>query len=167
MLDISQTVFGDVTEDVAHSGKNLQHYILPVPPNSTLHISVKPRILPLREGTTMEPTQAIAALTSAFGLIEKARTLYKDLMGRLPDNAAKAEATKDLQQADEAMQLARVELAKALGYPLCQRHFPPGIKIDVREDQFPRWKCSDCGDVSPRKSNQPPLVRGGGFVNNY
>jgi hypothetical protein len=27
MLDISQTVFGDVTEDVAHAGKNLQHGI--------------------------------------------------------------------------------------------------------------------------------------------
>jgi hypothetical protein len=114
----------------------------------------------------MEPTQAITALASAFGLIEKARTLYKDLMGRLPDNAAKEEATKDLQQADEAMQLARVELAKALGYPLCQRHFPPGIKLDIREDQFPRWKCLDCGDISPRKSNQT-FQRGGGFVTNY
>lgn len=113
----------------------------------------------------MEPTQVLTAVNTAFSLYEKARGLLKDLTRKLPDGASKQEANKDLVQADEAMQLARVELAKGLGFPLCQRHFPPGIKLDIREDSIPCWKCSECGDISPHKQNQQP--RRGGFVKYY
>ena len=97
----------------------------------------------------MEPTQVFATVNAAFTLYEKAKGLFKDLAGKLPDSPTKHEATKDLAQADETLQLARVELAKGFDFPLCQRHFPPGIKLDIREDTFPRWKCSVCGDITP------------------
>lgn len=113
----------------------------------------------------MEPTQVLTAVNSAFTLYEKAKGLLKDMTRKLPDDSNKQEVTKDLAQADEAMQLARIEFAKGLGFPLCQRHFPPGIKLDIREDSFPRWKCSVCGDVSPHKQHQQP--RQGGFVKYY
>jgi hypothetical protein len=80
----------------------------------------------------------------------------------------KQAATKDLAQADETMQLARVELAKGLGYFLCQRHFPPGIKIDIREDISPRWKCDTCGDITPHKQpKQADPGRPWSWVKNY
>jgi len=77
--------------------------------------------------------------------------LLKDLTGKLPDGPLKHEAAKDLEKAEETMQLAKAELAKGFGYPLCKRHIPPGIELDIREDVFPCWKCDTCGDITPHK----------------
>ena len=100
----------------------------------------------------MEPTQILTAINAALTVYEKIKGLFKDLIGQLPEGSAKQEATKDLEHATEALQLARVELAKGFDFQLCKRHFPPGIKLDIREDPFPRWKCSTCGDITPKKS---------------
>lgn len=100
----------------------------------------------------MEPTQILTSINTALTVYEKIKGLFKDVASQLPESPAKQAATKDLEHASEALQLARVELAKGFDFPLCHRHFPPGIKLDIREDQFQRWKCSTCGDIMPKKS---------------
>jgi hypothetical protein len=113
----------------------------------------------------MEPLAGLQALATAFGLYEKISKAYKEWTSKLPDNTpAKQEATKDLAHVEEALQLAKVELAKGFNYPLCQRHFPPGIKLDIRENKFPRWKCSTCGDISPKPSDTQDRPREASWV---
>ena len=55
-----------------------------------------------------------------------------------------AEVVRDMEQAEQAMQLAKVQLAQNLGYLLCQRHFHAGIMLKLREGVF---RCEQCGDV--------------------
>ena len=102
-----------------------------------------------------EPTQVLTAFNAALTFFEKGKGLLKDLTGKLPDGPEKIEAAHDLAQSEEAMQLARVEVARGFKFPLCHRHFPPGIMLDIREDNFSRWKCSTCGDITPKKPTKP------------
>lgn len=97
----------------------------------------------------MEPLSASVAVLTIF---EKLRKFYKDWTGSLPDGLDKERASKALATVEKDIQLATIELARGLGYKLCQRHFPPGILLDIREDMFPRWKCETCGDITPRKA---------------
>ena len=78
----------------------------------------------------MEPTQVVVAINAAFTLYEKVKGLLRDIAGNLPDGAKKAEATRDLAEADEALRLAKAKLAEGFGYRLCRRHMPPGIMLD-------------------------------------
>jgi hypothetical protein len=115
----------------------------------------------------MDATTGLQALSSALTVYEKAAKIVREWTGKLPDTPEKKEATKDLNQAEEAMELAKVQLAGSLGYFFCRKHFPPGIKLDIREDIYPKWKCSTCGDITPHKQEevQPrreSWVRGGG-----
>lgn len=112
----------------------------------------------------MEPLSGIQASVGALTIIEKMTKFYKDWTGKLPDGPAKDQASKDLASADENLQLARIELAKGLGYKLCQRHFPPGILLDIREDVYPRWKCDSCGDITPHKAPQQKTASGESWV---
>jgi len=114
----------------------------------------------------MGPLESLQATTAALTLFEKLKNIYKDWTGNLPEGPTKEQATKDLANVDENLDLARVELAKGLGYKLCQRHFPPGILLDIREDVFPRWKCSTCGDITPHKGPdaKPPQRNGESWV---
>lgn len=97
----------------------------------------------------MEPLETSIAVLSIF---EKLNNFYKEWTGSLPDGLDKDRASKDLATVEENIQLAKGELEKGLGYKLCQRHFPPGILLDIREDTFPRWKCDTCGDITPHKN---------------
>jgi hypothetical protein len=84
----------------------------------------------------------------------------RDWTGKLPDSPTKEQATKDLLQAEEALQLAKVEVARSLGYDLCKNHFPPGIMITLPHDdptlmEFQR-KCDTCGDIRPKNPAKRP-----------
>lgn len=73
--------------------------------------------------------KVVAELTTALTLYEKVKHLLHDLLSKLPTDKKKREVEQDLTQPEEAMQLAKVEIAKGFGYPLCLLHFPPGIKL--------------------------------------
>lgn len=104
----------------------------------------------------MEPLSgAVAALT----ILEKLRNMYKEWAGKLPNGPTKDQASKDLATADETLQLAKIQLAQGLGYKLCQRHFPPGILLDIRENTFQLWKCDTCGDITPHTPPPAPVLR--------
>lgn len=114
----------------------------------------------------MEPLTGLEALSTAFTVYEKASKVFREWTGTLPDTPAKEAVTKDLKQAEEALEIAKVQIAGSLGYFLCRKHFPPGIKLDIREDIHPRWKCSTCGHITPHKQEEASTrreswVRGG------
>jgi hypothetical protein len=88
----------------------------------------------------MEPLTGLQALSTALTVYEKASKVVRELLGKLPDTPTKDAATKDLKQAEEAMEIAKVQVAESLGYVLCRRHFPPGIMLDVREGV---WSCQN------------------------
>lgn len=89
----------------------------------------------------MEPVTALQGFTTALTLYEKAAKIVRELIGKLPDTPTKEAATKDLKQVEEAMEIAKVKVAKSLGYVLCRRHFPPGIMLNVREGVYSCQKC--------------------------
>lgn len=76
----------------------------------------------------------------------------KEAVGELPDGPAKDEAQAALERAREKSLLAEVQLANAVGYKLCRRHYPPQIMLSIGRDS--RWnieqfKCQTCGDLQP------------------
>lgn len=97
----------------------------------------------------MEPLAGLQALSTAFTLYEKASKVLREWTGKLPDTPTKEAATKDLKQAEEAMEIAKVQVAESLGYFLCRKHFPPGIMLKIREGVF---SCQKCGDTSGNPS---------------
>ena len=88
----------------------------------------------------MEPTAILASLNGLLTAFEKASKIIRDWSKKTPaDTSAKsevAEVVKDMEQAEQAMQLAKVQLAQSLGYFLCRKHFPPGIMLKLREGVF-------------------------------
>jgi hypothetical protein len=55
----------------------------------------------------MEPLTGLQALTAALTLYEKATKILREWAGKLPETSDKKEAAKDLEKADEAMEIAR------------------------------------------------------------
>lgn len=100
----------------------------------------------------MEPATTIATITAGLTLYEKAAKLYKDAMATLPPGPKKDEAEHTIVEANTAIELAQVKIAEGFGYKLCRRHLPPGVLLDIREDIFPKWKCSTCGDITPKRA---------------
>jgi hypothetical protein len=96
----------------------------------------------------VEPTAILASLNGLLTAFEKGSRIIREWSKKTPvDTPAKsevAEVVRDMEQAEQAMQLAKVQLAQSLGYLLCQRHFPPGIMLKLREGVF---RCEQCGDV--------------------
>lgn len=96
----------------------------------------------------MEPTAILASLNGLLTAFEKGSKIIREWSKKTPaDTSAKkemVEVVKDMEQAEQAMQLAKVQLALNLGYFLCRKHFPPGIMLKIREGIF---RCEQCGDV--------------------
>lgn len=104
----------------------------------------------LEKGGPMAVVETVAAINTALTLIEKARKIYTELASKLSGEAEKAEANKNLREADESLQLAKAEIAKGFDFPLCKRHFPPGIRLSLGwRDGREHWQCSTCSDTWP------------------
>ena len=89
----------------------------------------------------MELTTAIAAFSAAMGGMESASKILRDWTTEMPETPAKQEAVKDLHYADECLKLAKGQIAESLGFPLCRKHFPPGIMLKIGEGSF---QCDTC-----------------------
>ena len=101
----------------------------------------------------MDATTGLQALSAALTVYEKAAKIVREWTGKMPDTPEKKEATKDLKQAKEAMELAKAQMAESLGYLLWRRHFPPGIMLKVRDGIF---SCQTCGDTIGNTSSHQP-----------
>ena len=51
-----------------------------------------------------------------------------------------------IKDAEEKLKIAENELAKTLGFHLCDRHWPAGITLRGEDNRF---YCRDCGASSP------------------
>ena len=81
--------------------------------------------------------------------------ILKTLGGLLP-KGEKADAAKErLDQAEKALRASEAELAKALGYNLCQCTFPPQIMLSKGRHATHDQEIFEC----PRCSKQEPSAR--------
>jgi hypothetical protein len=86
----------------------------------------------------------------AIELFRAALSLSRDVQQALPKGEQAEAIAKALDEAEKKARLAEAQIAKALGYKLCQCTFPPQIMLLCRDDgahpavaEFHR--CSACG----------------------
>lgn len=70
--------------------------------------------------------------------------IFKTLVGLLPKGPDADAARQRLEQADKALRASEAQLARALGYKLCQCTFPPQIMLWKQESQM--VICPNCGN---------------------
>lgn len=81
------------------------------------------------------------ALSKGFDLLNKTINSLKGLKDLLPHGKEKETVQKNLEQAEQSTKLAEAQIAKGLGYDLCQCTFPPQIMLQVGEEvQCPKCK---------------------------
>ncbi len=73
----------------------------------------------------------LTSVKVAFDYLRSAISLVKDVNNALPDSAETKTLSKVLENADRASILAEAEVAKSLGYHLCQCSFPPQIMLSI------------------------------------
>ncbi|MBI3813859.1 MAG: hypothetical protein HY279_05255 [Nitrospinae bacterium] len=97
----------------------------------------------------------ITAVKSTLSLLKNAIGLVKDAKDLLPAGNEKTVITQTLEEAEKAAKLAEVQIAKSLGYNLCQCTFPPQIMLSIGYEVYSeRFKCPNCGKIFPNK--RPP-----------
>ena len=86
----------------------------------------------------------IDSLTKGLGLVSTAITTLKSLKELIPAGDRKRHVEQELEEAENNMKIAEAEIAKGFNYQLCNRHFPPGIMLDIAPFKS---KCNTCGNV--------------------
>jgi hypothetical protein len=77
----------------------------------------------------------------SFELFKESIGLARRAKDSLPEGAEKKAVEKSLEEAESKSQIAEAQIARALGYELCQCTWPPQIMLRVGEDlQCPRCK---------------------------
>lgn len=80
---------------------------------------------------------AVALATSAFDGLRTIIGLVKDVQGVLPEGEKRDAIQLATAQVEEQALLAEVQLAEALGYPLCRCQFPPTPMLKVGSAYIP------------------------------
>ncbi|MGA9014653.1 MAG: hypothetical protein WB509_19350 [Acetobacteraceae bacterium] len=68
---------------------------------------------------------------AGFDTVSSVIGLVKDVQGVLPAGDKKDAIAESLVQAERQMQLAETQIAKGLGYALCECEFPPTPMLTV------------------------------------
>jgi hypothetical protein len=94
-------------------------------------------------------TAGIALLKSGLESARTAFGLWKDLRGTLPEGSKRDEVTRALEQSEQQLQIAEAQIAKGLGYTLCECDFPPTPMLTVgwieRGGNRAVHRCPRCG----------------------
>jgi len=99
----------------------------------------------------------IEALAKGVGLFSSALSALKQVIDLLPDNSRKTDAAATLERAEREFKVAEAETAGKLGYPLCRRHFPPGIMLLTEQEEH--YKCRECGyEKKPLELDSAPTA---------
>ena len=85
------------------------------------------------------------ALKEGLGAVGVAIATLKNLKDLLPSGQKRDEADKLLHDAESKMKEAEAKLAKELGFPICERCWPPEVMTRNAEDEF---VCRKCGKPS-------------------
>lgn len=86
----------------------------------------------------------IDSLSKGIGLVSATITTLKTLKDLIPSGSRKQDVEQKLEEAEKNLKIAEAEIAKGFNYQLCQRHFPPGILLDI--GQF-KSRCNICGNI--------------------
>ncbi len=89
-------------------------------------------------------------------------SIVKSIKDTLPESEEKEALESKLIQAEKAQGIAEAELAKALGYKLCQCTFPPQIMLSIGHKEINYsmrevFECSKCGKHSPYDGPEPKI----------
>ena len=87
-----------------------------------------------------------------IGAAKNIMDLVKASVSLIPKGQKHPDLEKRLEEAERALRVSEVQLAKALGYHLCQCTFPPEIMLSQgRHERRHReiFKCGNCGKQDP------------------
>jgi hypothetical protein len=73
----------------------------------------------------------LGLVKSGFDILRGAIGLFKDVQSTLPASPQKEAIEVSLAEADQQVRIAEAQIAKGLGYKLCQCAFPPTIMLSV------------------------------------
>ena len=94
---------------------------------------------------------AISDLTTFLTAAKTALDIIKGIRSELPQGMRKDEVGNQIDAAEEALETSEGELAKALGFKLCQCTFPPQIMLWKEQQNAFACPNPDCG----RKIERP------------
>jgi hypothetical protein len=90
--------------------------------------------------------------------------IIKGIRSELPKGPAADKFEQQIEQAESALKISEAELAKNLGFKLCQCRFPPPIMLWNAAERSNI--CPVCGDRNPRQrvtrqmpDNEPSWIR--------
>jgi hypothetical protein len=97
-------------------------------------------------------------LRNGLEMFKTAIGLAKEAKDLLPEGEQKAAIVSSLSTAERTTALAEAQIAKSLGYHLCQCTFPPQIMLSTEyQGTQERFQCPNCKKVWP---NPQPSNRG-------
>ena len=104
---------------------------------------------------------AIGQIKMAFDMFRTAIGLAKEVKDALPEGNKKKSIEESLEAADRAVKIAEAEIAKSLGYTLCQCTFPPQIMLSMGYDEYglERFQCPQCKKIYPPAEEGPKFER--------
>jgi len=99
----------------------------------------------------------ISAITAAFDLMNKAISVFRNAKNLLPNSPEKEAVEKSFDEAESAMKMAEVKVAKELGYQICKCTWPPQIMLSIGYEEYgEKFQCPKCKNVWPPE-DAPPL----------
>jgi hypothetical protein len=94
-------------------------------------------------------TEGIALFKSGMDGIRSAFGIWKDIRATLPEGSRRDEVTRALEQSERQLQIAEAQIAKGLGYTLCECEFLPTPMLTVgwieRGGNRAVHRCPKCG----------------------
>jgi len=84
------------------------------------------------------------SLSKGVNLVSTTIRTLKKLKDIFPQESKKHNLEQKLEEAEKNLALAEASIAKGFNFQLCQRHFPPGIMLDIAPFQS---KCNICGYI--------------------
>jgi hypothetical protein len=76
-------------------------------------------------------SDGIALFKSGMDGIRGALSIWKDIRGAVPEGAEREAVSRALEKSEEQLQIAEAQIAKGLGYDLCECAFPPTPMLTV------------------------------------
>jgi hypothetical protein len=108
-------------------------------------------------------TEGIALFKSGMEGIRSAFGIWKDIRAAMPEGSQRDEVTRALEQSEQQFRIAEAQIAKGLGYTLCECAFPPTPMLTVgwingRVVSSAVHRCPRCGITDNRGLGWSPTA---------
>ena len=103
-------------------------------------------------------------LKDGLSSIKNGVDIVKTVRDITKDNGTKKKLTASIETAEKSLTLGEAQIAKALGYHLCQCTFPPQIMLSKGhhpQSGMEIFSCSRCGKEDPPKKGERQKSGGG------